>query len=134
MQKKSLEYLFPFSSSTTWVILSWNSFCLPLLGTWQSGLDKISTKIQGLPPPTAIFKDLQGVCESCLYWYLYSLLFGILSVRISLKFLHRSFLLSNLYWGKIHTWNTPWAVTALYICIYSVPRSLNQFLGIPFFG
>ena len=33
--------------------------CLILLGTWESGLDKISTKLQGLSSTTAIFKDFQ---------------------------------------------------------------------------
>ena len=112
--------------------------CLLLLVTWKSGLDKVSTEIQGLSSTDCNFQGLTRCVESCLYYYVYRLLFGILSVRIlywqkiSLKFLHRSFLPSTLHWGNIHTWNSPW-VDKLYFCIYPVPRSLNQFLSISFF-
>ena len=48
--KKCLE----FSSTTTWAILSWRSF---VLGT-ESGLDKVSTEIQGLSSIDCNFQGL----------------------------------------------------------------------------
>ena len=44
-----------FSSTTTWAILSWRSF---ILGTWESGLDKVSTEIQGLSSTDCNFQGL----------------------------------------------------------------------------
>ena len=47
-------YVF-FSSTTAWAILSWRSF---ILGTWESGLDKVSTEIQGLSSTDCNFQGL----------------------------------------------------------------------------
>ena len=47
-KKEPWVYVF-FSSTTTWAILSWRSF---ILGTWESGLDRVSTEIQGLSSTT----------------------------------------------------------------------------------
>ena len=44
-----------FSSTPTWAILSWRSF---ILGTWESGLDKVSTEIQGLSSTDCNFQGL----------------------------------------------------------------------------
>ena len=81
-KKEIWVYVF-FSSTTTWAILSWRSF---ILGTWESGLDKVSTEIQGLSSTdynlqglsrpwtfyfkfqglSRTFKDFQGACEPWL--------------------------------------------------------------------
>ena len=53
-KKEIWVYVF-FSSTTTWAILSWRSF---ILGTWESGLDKVSTEIQGLPSTDCNFQGL----------------------------------------------------------------------------
>ena len=68
-EKEPWVYVF-FSSSTTWAILSWRSFCV------CSRLDKNSTEIQGLSGTDynfqgfsrswiyiLKFKDFQGACE-----------------------------------------------------------------------
>ena len=52
--EKSLESVF-FSSTTAWAILSWRSF---ILGTWEAGLDKVSTEIQGLSSTDWNFQGL----------------------------------------------------------------------------
>ena len=52
--KEPWVYVF-FSSTTTWAILSWRSF---ILGTWESGLDKVSTEIQGLSSTDCNFQGL----------------------------------------------------------------------------
>ena len=69
--KKRLEFVF-FSSSTTWVTLSLKVFpCLLLLVTWESGLDKVSTEIQGLSSTDYNFQGLsrwvRTRCNSLLY-------------------------------------------------------------------
>ena len=53
-KKEIWVYVF-FSSTTTWAILSWRSF---ILGTWESGLDKVSTEIQGLSSTDYNFQGL----------------------------------------------------------------------------
>ena len=53
-KKEPWVYVF-FSSTTTWAILSWRSF---ILGTWESGLDKVSTEIQGLSSTDCNFQGL----------------------------------------------------------------------------
>ena len=53
-KKEIWVYVF-FSSTTTWAILSWRSF---ILGTWESGLDKVSTEIQGLSSTDCNFQGL----------------------------------------------------------------------------
>ena len=53
-KKEIWVYVF-FSSTTTWAILSWRSF---ILGTWESGLDKVSTEIQGLSSNDCNFQGL----------------------------------------------------------------------------
>ena len=53
-KKEIWVYVF-FSSTTTWAILSWRSF---ILGTWESGLDKVSTEIQGLSSNDYNFQGL----------------------------------------------------------------------------
>ena len=53
-KKEIWVYVF-FSSTTTWAILSWRSF---ILGTWESGLDKVSTEIQGLSSTDCNFPGL----------------------------------------------------------------------------
>ena len=53
-KKEPWVYVF-FSSTTTWAILSWRSF---ILGTWESGLDRVSTEIQGLPGTDCNFQGL----------------------------------------------------------------------------
>ena len=53
-KKEPWVYVF-FSSTTTWAILSWRSFTL---GTWESGLDKVSTEIQGLSSTDCNFQGL----------------------------------------------------------------------------
>ena len=68
-------YVF-FSSTTAWAILSWRSF---ILGTSGSGLDKVSTEIQGLSNQLQFsrtfnalnvfyfhFKDFQGAWKPWL--------------------------------------------------------------------
>ena len=58
--KKSLEYVF-FSSSATWVILSWRClWVFLLLATWESGLDKVSTRIQGLSSIDCNFQEFSS--------------------------------------------------------------------------
>ena len=60
--KKSLSYLLLFSSSTTWAILSWRSFCVCFFYSLENpGWTKLAPKFKDFPAPTAIFKDLQGV-------------------------------------------------------------------------
>ena len=53
-KKEPWVYVF-FSSTTPWAILSWRSF---ILGTWEFGLDKVSTKIQGLSSTDCNFQGL----------------------------------------------------------------------------
>ena len=53
-KKEIWVYVF-FSSTTTWAILSWRSF---ILGTWESGLDKVTTEIQGLSSTDCNFQGL----------------------------------------------------------------------------
>ena len=53
-KKEIWVYVF-FSSTTTWAILSWRSF---ILGTWEFGLDKVSTEIQGLSSTDCNFQGL----------------------------------------------------------------------------
>ena len=53
-KKEIWVYVF-FSSTTTWAILSWRSF---ILGTWESGLDIVSTEIQGLSSTDYNFQGL----------------------------------------------------------------------------
>ena len=43
------------SSTTTWAILSWRSF---ILGTWESGWDKVGIEIQGLSSTYCNFQRL----------------------------------------------------------------------------
>ena len=59
-KKEPWVYVF-FSSSTTWVILSWRCFwvCL-LLATWESGLDKVSTRMQGLSSIDCNFQEFSS--------------------------------------------------------------------------
>ena len=74
-EKKSLESVF-FGSSTTWAILSSQVFlCLLLLDTWESVLDKVSTKIQGLPSTDCNFRGLSRCVRTLLkvYWSVFSL-------------------------------------------------------------
>ena len=58
-KKEIWVYVF-FSSTTTWAILSWRSF---ILGTWESGLDKVSTEIQGLSSTDYYFQGLSRQVE-----------------------------------------------------------------------
>ena len=53
-KKEPWVYVF-FSSTTTWAILSWRSF---ILVTFESGLDKVSTEIQGLSSVDCNFQGL----------------------------------------------------------------------------
>ena len=53
-KKEIWVYVF-FSSTTKWAILSWRSF---ILGTWESGLDKVSTEIEGLSSTDYNFQGL----------------------------------------------------------------------------
>ena len=53
-RKEPWVYVF-FSSTTAWAILSWRSF---ILGSWESGLDKVSTEIQGLSSTNCNFQGL----------------------------------------------------------------------------
>ena len=53
-KKEIWVYVF-FSSTTTWAILSWRSF---ILGTWEFGLDKVSTEIQWLSSTDCNFQGL----------------------------------------------------------------------------
>ena len=53
-KKEIWVYVF-FSSTTTWAILSWRSF---ILGTWEFGLDKVSTEIQELSSTDCNFQGL----------------------------------------------------------------------------
>ena len=69
-KKEIWVYVF-FSSTTTWAILSWKSF---ILGTWEFGLDKVSTEIQrlsstdcnfqGLSRPWTFYFKFQGLSRS----------------------------------------------------------------------
>ena len=61
-KKEPWVYVF-FSSTTTWAILSWRSF---ILGTWESGLDKVSTEIQGLSSTDCNF---QGLSRSWTFYF-----------------------------------------------------------------
>ena len=60
-KKEPWVYVF-FSSTTTWAILSWRSF---ILGTWESGLDKLSTEIQGLSSTDCNFQGLSRPFKVC---------------------------------------------------------------------
>ena len=51
------------SSTTTWAILSWRSF---ILGTWESGLDKVGTKIQGL---SSTYCNFQGLSRPWTFYF-----------------------------------------------------------------
>ena len=53
-RKEPWVYIF-LSSTTAWAILSWSSF---ISGTWESGLDKVSTEIQGLSSTDYNFQGL----------------------------------------------------------------------------
>ena len=53
-KKEIWVYVF-FSSTTTWAILSWRSF---ILGTWEFGLDKVSTEIPWLSSTDCNFQGL----------------------------------------------------------------------------
>ena len=80
--KMNLEYyvFFWFLHNTTNFILK-VFLCLILVGTWESGLDKVSTEIQELSSNNCNFQgfsrprifilkftDFQGVCELCIWW------------------------------------------------------------------
>ena len=91
-KKEIWVYVF-FSSTTTWAILSWRSF---ILGTWESGLDKVSTEIQGL---SSTDYNFQGLSRPWTFYFKFQGLSRTFKVRanpgvvthLQLKFL-RSFL------------------------------------------
>ena len=81
--KKSLKSVF-FSSSTTWAISSWRSFCVcPFYAIENLGLIKLAPKFKDFPALTEIFKnfsrpwifilkskdfkDLKGACEPWIW-------------------------------------------------------------------
>ena len=64
-KKEPWVYVF-FSSTTTWAILSWRSF---ILGTWESGLDKVSTEIQGLSSNDCNFQRLSRCVRTLSHYW-----------------------------------------------------------------
>ena len=88
-KKEIWVYVF-FSSTTTWAILSWRSF---ILGTWESGLDKVSTEIQGLSStdynfqglsrPWTFYFKFQGLSR-CVRTLLLNLLFVCFDVLVAI--------------------------------------------------
>ena len=118
-KKEPWVYVF-FSSTTTWAILSWRSF---ILGTWESGLDKVSTEIQGLSSTDCNFQGLKkvranpvnsrlGVCFLCLptnqlevsrkrgFFFLLSRLDWFLPPPPAPALQTTSVVKLELYWGK----------------------------------
>ena len=75
-KKEPWVYVF-FSSTTTWAILSWRSF---ILGTWESGLDKVSTEIQGLSSTDCNF---QGLSRPWTFYFKFQGLSRTFKVRVN---------------------------------------------------
>ena len=75
-KKEPWVYVF-FSSTTTWAILSWRSF---ILGTWESGLDRLSTEIQGLPSTD---RNFQGLSRPWTFYFKFQGLSRTFKVRVN---------------------------------------------------
>ena len=88
--EKSLESVF-FSSITAWAILSWRSF---ILGTWEAGLDKVSTEIQGL---SSTDWNFQGLSRPWTFYFKFQGLSRCVRTLIILKSMN---LVSLTSWKK----------------------------------